>query len=351
VHRPLGSAPPSTNTEHHLTVRRSQRLNPELHTQEFIDALNAETERQRLERQERHQKKREKRLEKEDSSQSTEASDTESVISTNPGKAHKEARDQFDTYLANLKDDLRRLEETPKSEKENRLEILHSILDNYDDLASIGNILNDDRQAQFEPRIEKFQQDLDTAESADARTAAEKNLSLWKEIVQQGLCAIEKSINDQVDKAYTEYNQFVAEPTTPPRTTIPDTSQEETPTFPGQFKQETHSSDDDSDDLPPSPTPKPKEKQPELTTTAETTPAMTEQFKVPKPRIYTGDNGHREASAIDAWIQKLKDYLKLSGIQDNENKVLVMQYFLGGTAEEFYHTKRLANKTTTIDYD
>jgi hypothetical protein len=79
---------------------------------------------------------------------------------------------------------------------------------------------------------------------------------------------------------------------------------------------------------------------------------MTEKFKVPKPRIYTGDNGDREASAIDdAWIQKLKDYLKLSGIQDNENKVLVMQYFLGGTAEEFYHTKRLANKTTTIDYE
>jgi hypothetical protein len=78
---------------------------------------------------------------------------------------------------------------------------------------------------------------------------------------------------------------------------------------------------------------------------------MTEKFKVPKPRIYTGDNGDREASAIDAWIQKLKDYLKLSGIQDNENKVLVMQYFLGGTAEEFYHTKRLANKTTTIDFE
>jgi hypothetical protein len=78
---------------------------------------------------------------------------------------------------------------------------------------------------------------------------------------------------------------------------------------------------------------------------------MTEKFKVPKPRIYTGDNGDRKASAIDAWIQKLKDYLKLSGIQDNENKVLVMQYFLGGTAEVFYHTKRLANRTTTIDFE
>jgi hypothetical protein len=78
---------------------------------------------------------------------------------------------------------------------------------------------------------------------------------------------------------------------------------------------------------------------------------MVETFKVPKPRTYTGDNGDRDATTLDAWIQKLKDYLKLSNVQDDENKVLVMQYFLEGTAEEFYHTKRLANAVTTIDFD
>jgi hypothetical protein len=99
-----------------------------------------------------------------------------------------------------------------------------------------------------------------------------------------------------------------------------------------------------------------KPERPELTTTTEidttttdTTPVMSAKFKVPKPRTYTGDDGDRDAATLDAWIQKLKDYLELSGIQNNEKKVLIMQYFLEGTAEDFYHTKRLAN--TTLDFE
>jgi hypothetical protein len=76
---------------------------------------------------------------------------------------------------------------------------------------------------------------------------------------------------------------------------------------------------------------------------------MAEKFKVPKPRTYTGDNDDRDATTLEAWIQKLKDYLELSGIHENKNKVLVMQYFLEGTAEDFYHTKRLAS--TTLNFD
>jgi hypothetical protein len=76
---------------------------------------------------------------------------------------------------------------------------------------------------------------------------------------------------------------------------------------------------------------------------------MADKFKVPKPRTYTGDNGDRDASTLDAWIQKLNDYLELSGIHENKNKILVMQYFLSGMAEEFYHTKRLANKTIIFE--
>jgi hypothetical protein len=252
--------------------------------------------------------------------------------------------------LADIKQDFQLLERT--AENRYRLDVLRSIIDNYEDLASIGDTFNDDRQAHFEPKIKQYQQEIDKAESPEARLVAEQNLSFWERIFNKGLCVIAQSIDDQVGKAYTEFNELVAEPTTPPLTTIPDTTHEKTPRVTGEYKLDQHSSDDD--ELPPSPSPQPKEqkpKQPELTTTPETTNIMTERFKVPKPRIYTGDNGDQEASAIDAWIQKLKDYLKLSGIQDNENKVLVMQYFLGGTAEEFYHTKRLANKTTTIDFE
>jgi hypothetical protein len=275
--------------EHHLTVRRSKRLNPELHTKEVIDALNAETERQRLERQERLQIRRQKRQQKEDA----EVSDTESVVSTdtNTGKAHQDARDQFDTYLANLKADLKRLEETPKSEKQHRLNVLHSAIDNYEDLTSIGGTFNEDREKSWEPRFHEYQQRIDEATTPEDRTSAEATYSLWEGIFQKGLCVIEQSIDNQVGDAYREYNELLAEPTTPPRTTIPDTSHEQTPTLPGQFKEEPPNSDDD--DIPPSPTPQPKKpKEPELTTTPETTPVMAEKFKVPKPRTYTGDNCH-----------------------------------------------------------
>jgi hypothetical protein len=68
---------------------------------------------------------------------------------------------------------------------------------------------------------------------------------------------------------------------------------------------------------------------------------MFDTFKAPKPNIYSGDNADRDAAKLDTWIQKVKDYLALSGVNDEQNKILVLQYFLSGTAEEFYHTKPL----------
>jgi hypothetical protein len=68
---------------------------------------------------------------------------------------------------------------------------------------------------------------------------------------------------------------------------------------------------------------------------------MVEKFKAPKPNTYSGDNADRDAAKLDTWIQKVKDYLALSGVNDEQNKILVLQYFLSGTSEELYHTKRL----------
>jgi hypothetical protein len=68
---------------------------------------------------------------------------------------------------------------------------------------------------------------------------------------------------------------------------------------------------------------------------------MVEKFKVLKPNVYSGDNAERDAAKLDTWIQKVKDYLALSAVNEEQDKVLVLQYFLSGTAEEFYHTKRL----------
>jgi hypothetical protein len=141
---------------------------------------------------------------------------------TNTGKAHQDAPDQFDVYLSDLKLDIELLEKT--AEKQYRLDVLKSAIENYEDLASIGDTFNDDRQAHFEPKLRQYQQQIDEAESSDARTAAEKNLRLWEKIFKKGLCVVEQSINNQVDRIYTEFNQLVAELTAPPHTSIPDSS-------------------------------------------------------------------------------------------------------------------------------
>jgi hypothetical protein len=73
---------------------------------------------------------------------------------------------------------------------------------------------------------------------------------------------------------------------------------------------------------------------------------MSEKFKVPKPRTYTGDNEDRDASTLDAWIQQVKDCLELSKINHEKDQLLVLQYFLGETAKEFYHTKRMEEGMT-----
>jgi hypothetical protein len=49
----------------------------------------------------------------------------------------------------------------------------------------------------------------------------------------------QQEIDDQIDAIYKEFNELVgARPTTPSRTTIPDSSHEETPRVPGEYKQE-----------------------------------------------------------------------------------------------------------------
>jgi hypothetical protein len=116
------------------TVRRSAPLNPDKSKSDpdFLKDLQQENEvrrQQRQERRDRIERKRQKRQQKEDSA----VSDTESVISTssetNTGKAHQDARDQFDAYLADLKQNLQLLERT--AEKPYRLDVIRSRIRHY----------------------------------------------------------------------------------------------------------------------------------------------------------------------------------------------------------------------------
>ena len=69
-------------------------------------------------------------------------------------------------------------------------------------------------------------------------------------------------------------------------------------------------------------------------------------FKPPKPRIFSGKGDDQDAARVDTWIQEMKDFLDLSGIKDENLKVVTMQYFLSETAKDFYSTKR---QTATPD--
>lgn len=66
---------------------------------------------------------------------------------------------------------------------------------------------------------------------------------------------------------------------------------------------------------------------------------MATTFKPPKPRTYTGDNGDRDENTLDAWIEEVQDYTKLLDMTDDQ-KFMVLQYFLSGTAKDFYQAKR-----------
>ena len=63
-------------------------------------------------------------------------------------------------------------------------------------------------------------------------------------------------------------------------------------------------------------------------------------FKPPKPRIFTGKGEDQDAARVDTWIQEMKDFLDLSGIKNEQLKIITAQYFLSDTAKDFYATKR-----------
>ena len=74
-----------------------------------------------------------------------------------------------------------------------------------------------------------------------------------------------------------------------------------------------------------------------------TTPALEDKvaggFKVPKPRILSGDGDDRDPERVEAWIKGIRDYYQLVNLPKN-NQAAVLQFSLENTALEFYNTKR-----------
>jgi len=73
-------------------------------------------------------------------------------------------------------------------------------------------------------------------------------------------------------------------------------------------------------------------------------------IKIPKPPTLSGDGINRNESKIDNWSKKVNDYLRLAKIP-TINQPAVITYFLEGSAEELYYTKRDEAKNNQNELD
>jgi transposase InsO family protein len=67
--------------------------------------------------------------------------------------------------------------------------------------------------------------------------------------------------------------------------------------------------------------------------------------KIPKPRIFKGNDSDRKPENIDAWIEAVRDWFDITNTRIEERAV-ILQYFLDGSALNFYRTKRKEARTT-----
>jgi hypothetical protein len=65
--------------------------------------------------------------------------------------------------------------------------------------------------------------------------------------------------------------------------------------------------------------------------------------RIPNPKTLTGDGEDRGAKRVNTWINRVQDWIEITNTSET-NKPRVLQYFLEGSALDFYQTKRQAAK-------
>jgi hypothetical protein len=65
--------------------------------------------------------------------------------------------------------------------------------------------------------------------------------------------------------------------------------------------------------------------------------------RIPNPKTLTGDGDDRGAKRVNTWINRVQDWIEITNTSE-PNKPRVLQYFLEGSALDFYQTKRQAAK-------
>lgn len=94
--------------------------------------------------------------------------------------------------------------------------------------------------------------------------------------------------------------------------------------------------------------PEDKENKPSMSTPAPKEDEELRGVKIPFPKTLTGDGDDRGARTVNTWINRVKDWINVTKTKE-KNKPVVLQYFLDGSALDFYETKREAARNSGKD--
>jgi hypothetical protein len=72
--------------------------------------------------------------------------------------------------------------------------------------------------------------------------------------------------------------------------------------------------------------------------------------RIPQPKTLTGDGEDRGGKRVNTWINRVQDWIEITNTS-KKNKPRVLQYFLEGSALDFYQTKRQAEKAKGEGHD
>ena len=68
-------------------------------------------------------------------------------------------------------------------------------------------------------------------------------------------------------------------------------------------------------------------------------------FKLPKPRTYSGKGKDKHPETFEQWKQEVLDYFDLTSMPPSKH-IQVLEYFVNDSARDYYHTKTRKHSDT-----
>ena len=72
---------------------------------------------------------------------------------------------------------------------------------------------------------------------------------------------------------------------------------------------------------------------------------MSSSYKPPKPSKFSGDGKEADPEYIGNWIKEVTDHFDLLNISDNNKKLKILQFFLDGSAKQWFNNYRVQYQT------